>query len=525
MSKLKSPETIIKKINDKLTSRDKYTFAISFILSLCVYFPMLTSWLGNPDSFWNGLLYKNGALWELRLGRFGLTFLYWLTKYYISPELSCIFSFLLLGFICVVIRRIFSIDEYWMIVAMAMVIICNPMIATTLTYYYCSAHYFIAYFLAVLSVYILRKNRDPIKSPVLVIILTVLSMSIYQAYVSVIATLVLFLIVLDILRMRSFSDIISFSVRSAAAYLISCILYLISVRVVCFIFSTKPADRASLALKLSEIITRLKAAYIYCFSFFFRNGFIFNGWGGRKELNIIITLIILIALAVYVKKSGLKPCRLFASITISALLPVAFFLCTILFQTTYGNGDTNFMTIVPVYYYYLLPVIIVSMLRDGTQSSVMLHWISLGFYALLSIVFISTCIAFQGYMRMQLNSMEYLAYGSREKIDSLIIENDLPEDTPVLFAGDVPENDLYNSLIDPVYGTIAEYGLLWDNYNSRQQTWMCVLRHLTGKGYETTSETECTEIMGTDAFEEMAIFPGDNCVRLINDIIVIRIGE
>lgn len=105
VKKINFPEidSILRGIKNKFDKQDIFVFKLAVITGFIVYFPFLTQWLGNPDSFWNGMLYKNGSDWENSQGRFGLTVLYKIKGYLISPTFVTFCSVILLALIYILV--------------------------------------------------------------------------------------------------------------------------------------------------------------------------------------------------------------------------------------------------------------------------------------------------------------------------------------------------------------------------------------------------------------------------------------
>lgn len=521
-------DEILDKIGNSISLKDKYTFYIAFVTAVLFYFPMLTDWLGNPDSFWNGIVYKNGSAWENKLGRFGLTLGYKLKEYIISPTWSTFFSFLMLALICVLLRRLFEINQKWMIFCMVLIVDLTPSVMSTLTYYYCSDMYFFAYFLNVMAVYLLTTGKRR-REFFLAVIMLCYALTCYQAYISVavtICTLVIWRVLME--GKESLYNVIKLFWKYFGAGVLAGILYFTIFKLLQILLKIEPASKF-IYPSFKNLFSLCLNTYRYFIQYFFTNGFLYNEWGGRKYWNIIFVLFSLLLFVVYSFRNRKNVAHYVVSGLCISLLPIAFILVTVVAPSGDIYGPTGILTIPAMNFAYLIPIILLSLKgwrEECSKGKKILEWIG-GFLlfriVLLLIAFVS---AFQGYLQLNLSRMRVAAGELNLQIATIESERTgSNEEIPVVFAGKMPEMDYHNLLIDSIYGTTAEHGMVWDSYSGGQQSWIYFLRHVTGKGYKTVSEEECQKIMSTEEFKEIPLFPANGSVKAINDIVVVKLSN
>ncbi len=518
-------EECIVKIKNRVTKQDRMVFLGAAAVSVVFYFPMLAAWLGNPDSFWNGIVYKHGSDWENRLGRFGLTPIYKLKEYYISPTGSTFLSFLMLALICVLLRRLFKIRQSWLAACMVLLVELTPSVLSTLTYYYCSDAYFFAYFLNVAAVYVLtlgRRKRDFI----LAVVMMAYALSCYQAYISVAAVLCLFILWKMLLEdKKRMHDIVRLAGKYIIAALSAGIVYAAAFQAVQMLFAIEPAEKFAYP-GLKGIAGLIVNTYRYFIQYFFTNGFLYNDWGNRKYWNAVFVIVSAILSAVFMIGNRKRPLRVLAILVCMLCMPTAFLLVTVLAPGTSIYGETGILMLPAMNYVYLVPVLLLSLdgwRWDGNWLKTA-EWVCGLLYLKLTALLAAFVFAFQGYMQLNLNRMVTIA---GEVVSQIATQEELhgaADELPVVFAGELPKIDYHNALIDAAYGTTAEHGLVWSNYDSMQQSWMYFLKHMAGRGYETVAEEDFRRLSETEQFREMPLFPAAGSVDVIEGIIVVKLN-
>ena len=517
-------DTIIHEIKNKFEKRDILTFKLAVIAGFIVYFPFLTQWLGNPDSFWNGMLYKNGSDWENSQGRFGLTVLYKIKGYLISPTFVTFCSVILLALICVLIRKIFHFTKLWHIIFAICFVVVTPNVISTMTYYYCSDSYFLAYFLVVSAVYCAVKERT-VKNYILSSIFIAAATSCYQAYVAVAAVLLLFVILQRLVEDRSLREVGRDLGYFICTGITSMILYLGTFKFVQVVFNVVPASGKLTYPQWNQIIGLGKNTYRYFRAYFFENGFLYNDWYHRKQLNLYVLLAIGAIGIYYLVKKKPSVIRIIAIGFTFLLMPPAFMLITII------APNVNYYPVLSLQlpamtYVYILPVILLAALgnHDVAENNGyrIYEWLTGYVCFRISIMLIVFTFAFTGYMQMSWNRMLTASVEIEKEIETL---KDKEEGARVVFAGELPDFSYHNSLIDAIGGTTAESKMVWSTWSGRQASWVYFLRHSVGRDYETIEEEEYQDIVNTEQFADMPVFPADGFAEKINGVIVIKLGN
>ena len=148
------------------------------------------------------------------------------------PWLSGILSLGVLSLACYFICQIFNFKKTWQIILVSSIIVVNlSVIPTIATYGHDLLGDTIALLCAVFAVYMFKRNLYKIGYHYLFAIMSlIIAMGFYQAYISVAATLIIFVFVLELInnKNKKFSEIILSILKIGMSFIISCFLYYLS---------------------------------------------------------------------------------------------------------------------------------------------------------------------------------------------------------------------------------------------------------------------------------------------------------
>lgn len=284
-------DRIMEKVHDFMQIWKKQYFML-FLGGVLLYLPFSTHFLTNPDTLWNGLLYKDEYGWETGLGRWGLEILAQMKGYTISPAAVTIFSILILSIICMLVCRLFDIESPFLIILTGIFLIASPNIANTLTYYYCADFYIIAYFLNVLAIYIAYRHKGLVSWLIPVLAIT-FSLTLYQAYISIAIVLSVLLLIkmlfeVEIEERQILRKIIKLMIIGGGGTAIYLLLTRWQARrgMLWLIVDRGFSEMGN--IDFSELPRQIVSCYVEFINYFFRNGFLNNNWLHRKYWNLLL---------------------------------------------------------------------------------------------------------------------------------------------------------------------------------------------------------------------------------------------
>lgn len=529
------PQNIVNKLVKRINKKD-VKFVILFILiGIITYFPMINKWLTNPDGLLYSLYYRKDHNWENAQGRFGLYYFDKLKNDYIFPVNETLFCIVLLAIISVLIYKIFNCDNYSLIcLIIGFFIILSPNVSNLLTYYYCSSAYSFSYLLAVIAAYFLTKKKE-IKTCVIAGFCIMISLSLYQAYIGVTITLVLtYLIYLIIIEERIGRNVYTFLMRSLITGGAGVISYLLVYKVIQLIKGFTPVTNRGFnqmgKIDMGQLPFLIKSAYLAFGQYFFSNRIVNNSWKGRIYLNVLyIVLFLILFFIIIVKTKIYKEVKCFALLCISILLiPLSLCCITIVAPGASIYDETGILMLPQMNLFYIFIVILcmVTVLKEKKRTFVIIiNWIT----TLLSIYLISTLWIytniFQACLNMNLDKTYNLATRIVTRMEML---DGHYTGMKILMYGRMERGnypDINTSMIEVTKGSVARYGLFWEEIWDKQNCWTEFLRQYLGIYYLPCERDVASIIIDSEDFNNMPIFPENGSVKIINDVMVVKLSE
>lgn len=168
-------------------NNNKQAFLSAIVAGMIIHFSIYGYGLMNPDAIWLGEKYI--ADWEVTLGRWGLKFFDYLHGGVNAPVIITMIALFWFSVGGILINEIFEVNSRAVRVIVPLIIIANPLVSVTITYYYCADAYAASFCLAVVAVWLLTLKNRTKTATVLAILCVTCSLSIYQSGLGVTAGL------------------------------------------------------------------------------------------------------------------------------------------------------------------------------------------------------------------------------------------------------------------------------------------------------------------------------------------------
>ena len=284
--------------------KNKIIILISFITVSTLYISFGWYSLWNPDSLLR-TLYVGDIVWVTQ-ARWGcqLWEMFFRSQYTI-PGLSLFWAILFLSAIPIIIIKEFNVEKIGMKILIIICVVASLHQASTMSYAYCRDEFTLAYLLAVLSaVYLLKaikKGSKKIHYDIYAICYLIVSLAIYQSYLSVTLVLLAIGFIIYIISDTSVKECVKAIIRVGIDLVISVVLYYISVQLSLIVWHTKMSSYRNMDqswFDIKAIPSMIKNAYISFYQYFFTNQMFFNDFRGKKYLHFII-LLLMIAMIIY----------------------------------------------------------------------------------------------------------------------------------------------------------------------------------------------------------------------------------
>lgn len=472
----------------KKNSKKKWFIIIStFILLLLVHLPLLTKNILTADVLLNNFYYK-GYSWEISLGRFGLYIIGLLKGFTSIPLVDLIPSFIITSIISYFLIKLFDIKGSINTILVILIMVLSPIISTIFVFHYCSIGYLIAFLCGVLSTYIFYKSKNKYIRNIIPIIMIIICLSMYQAYLSlIITTFVLYNIKLILSKKYKFKDVLHYLIL----LVIGIITYFILMKLTQIIFHIDPssysgADSIGINTLLS-IPNKFISSYKLTFEFFFKDTIIKNSYFKHYIISITLFILMIIFIIKSIIKNKIKISNIILITVLILLLPV--FLNSVIFVV----NETK-LQLLMASSYIILPIFIISFNEEKI------------FKLLLIIVF--TILLRNYYIQVQ---STYKSLENTFNSYDLVIKKaiDTKEKNRYMIIGNIDTKTNINKLN---YGYISDLGIFWDEYNLRKIAFTKFVKYYGHKKIE---------FVDVDTYNSLLNDKYDKIINHIDDIVII----
>lgn len=299
----------------------KYLLLIITLLFL-IHLPLMTKNIISADILLNNYFYK-GYSWEISLGRFGLYIIGILKSFITVPHIDLLISYIFISISTILLMDLFNIKDKIKRILLILIIVLSPITSSTLLFNYCSIGYTFAFLGSVSSIYIFYKEKNKYLKYIIPIILIVLSLSMYQAYLSLIVTLfVIYNLKLILNKKENYKE----SFKYLILLIIGILFYFISMKLSQLVFhidmsSYSNANEIGINTILT-IPTKIIDTYKLTYSFFFTNSIIKNTYLHNNIINLLILITIIITIIVNLFKNNISNKNKIITTLIILTLPI-----------------------------------------------------------------------------------------------------------------------------------------------------------------------------------------------------------
>lgn len=510
------PEKIFKKLNERISPSWKVCFFAAFFVGLLAHIYKIVNWLPN----WDSLVFRYDPQNMIAIGRWFLPVVCSFSSFYDLPFLNGIIAIVFHALSAVLICRIFGVRKKITAFLIGAVIVSFPTVTSVLMYNYVADGYGIAFFLSVLAAYFMTKEKP--KYLVSGVFIT-LSTAIYQAYLTVTITLVLFhLIDAIVFKNETTKNIfkrIGFMLLTGIA---GVVLYSAVLKLLLGVFSVELLDYQGANATASLSNLNLSASlYIVKETFINRFFDISNGINVFIVVNIIVFVFTFVFYLNCLIKNKLykTPVRLILVIALGILLVLG--ACALAFINA-SIDYHNLMLMGYVIFYLIFLLIYERGIEKRKVYSAIKCW-SVLFIAVLLIAN-QVVIANVSFHKAQ------IAY--EKSYGVLVRMADRIEQTPnsescekLLVVGALENSENYGVNLTPdITGITDGYIIRSDDEDVGQSVLCSALNDYCGKNYKFLSGNEKKKLVQNQAVKEMGIWPQNNSVAVIGDTIVIKLS-
>lgn len=495
---------------------EEYRFGLwgSLICGLLAYGYAFTNKLVNLDEL--QYLFGKGA--TLESGRWGLVLSSWIFPDYSMPWVYGVMSLLIITAAICVCLHTFRIRTPLLQFLVAGTMITFPSMAATVTYTFTISAYAVSLFLAIMPVYLLSLGGW--KRWLMALACCVVSVSIYQAYIAVTASLLILLLIQKVLaNASSEKDIFVLGLGFVLFLVASLGIYWLSTKLVWAVTGASAGSYASSALSLNrlDILRNVKNAYASSFRILWSGFYGLIATPVSRFVHLFCGAVLVLEALLWIRCNQ-KIHRIALLIFLALLLPLSMN-CMFLFVY-------DIMIHSLVMYAFVGLYILTAIVLEQTQFLVssagwdrIRKWCcDLVLVGMAVVIAGNVYFANKGYLNL------HMQYESSHSFATTVIASlqntpGFRADSKVAIVGayDKPQSvDAAFSYLEGIYGL--------EGINPNTYSFANFFEYYCGVELNFATNEEKNAVRATEAFAQMPVFPGNGSIQEIEGIFVVRLS-
>lgn len=504
------PEKALKKLNTYILPQWKVCFFAALLAGLMAHLYKITNWLPN----WDSLVFRYDGQNMVALGRWFLPVVCAPSSFYDLPFLSGMLAIVFHALSAVLVCKMLGVQGKIPAALIGAVIVCFPTVTSVMMYNYVADGYSIAFFLSTLAAVFMTKEKPRY---LLSAVLIALSAGIYQAYLTV-TVMLLLLHLLDELVFKGapFGAIVKKSVCMLLSGVLGVVLYSVVLNTLLRLLSLELLDYQGVSAALSLATLDLPAS-LYAAKETFRKCF-FDTSGGISLYVVLNGFVLLFTLAAYI--AGIVKNKIFkkpANLLLAALLSVALLFAPA--ALAFVNPAVDYHNLMRMGYcvFYLFFLLLYE--RNAGASK---RWVIL--LTALVLTFNQIVISNVSYHKAQMAYEK--SYGVLVRIADRIEQTAGAEECDkLLVIGALDNSRAYSVNLPPdITGITDGYIIRADDESVGQSVFCSALNDYCGKDYAFLAGAEKDALLQREDVKSMEKWPAQNCVGVVEDILVVKLG-
>lgn len=486
-------------------------FCASCVFGLLAYGFVLTNKLINHDEA--ASLFTKGA--TVTSGRWGLGALDSIFPNYSMPWIYGLITIFLIALSVCLMVHMFQIRNRLLQVLLSGCVVVFPSLIGLFGYMFTSCSFALAFLLAVCSAAQVQTGKKWLLIPALGCL--VLSLSIYQAYISVAAGLLVLVLMQQLLTEEAPAAVLRRGIGFVVFLVLGLGLYYLGTQIILKLTGNQLNSYASgkIAFSISTVFQGALLAYSNFLRYFTEGfqGLIPTGFS--RCLHWVLMAATGILLLIHLLSAKKEPFRLVLMLLLAAVLPLAIN-CMYMITTPDSVHTLVLYGFVAV---YLLAVILadalISKMDHGLISGMMLNILTV---VMAAVIVVNIYVANQAYLQLYLRYENASAFFT-SLIADIKMDPDFNEDTKLAIIGQYQQPDYYPQHFEQIHAITGVYGFVPDNYSNNY-----FMEYYTGFPMEFASQEEIAQITATPEFEAMAVYPYYGSLQKFGDILVVKLS-
>ncbi len=515
-------ENNIDRIKSKLTQAQVAAFFGAIIFGLMAHGFVMFNRLSYHDN--SASLFSLGATYEL--GRWGLGIIYDLqlltTKTFSVPVFNSVLSIVLIGVSAIVLVDIFQIKSRLIGAIVGALMVVYPVVTSIFSFMFTSWPYFLGLLLSVVSARFFTRGIS-IKNIVIGAIILACSLGMYQAFLGVTVTIVLFRLFIDVVDARI--DSVSGYARDGFGYVVGLVagLGLWEVLAVLFRRIKGIATMEYKGMDEGYDLSLFPAKLLKALQSFF--GFRVEGINALRYLRLLTVVAFVIGVVLIV--TLLIRCNNKLSVKLAAivgiiLLPVAMNVIYIL--STSDSFIVDSLMLYADLFVVIIPLVLIERVEIANVLTTACTYIVLASTVIMTIGY--TYLDNAAYLKADLYLEEAVSYWTAVVADIKACPG-FTDDMEIVFVG---MDNLSDNTIAEVASNEEMDGIQLEKYyNSldamiRYAGTLDFLREHCGFGNELVSYDDGTYAENATV-QAMPTYPNDGSIAVVDGVLVVKMGE
>lgn len=518
---------ILCKLNKRIPHHTKICFISGLVIGWITHFYMLTNKMPNWDDISNLSHYGSGDF----LGRWFLKYIHGLGTEYSIPAIHGFLMLVILSLASCLVLEILKLKSTTAAILVPMLMVTFPSVACTMTFMFMAHTSAIAIFMICLAIYLLRKNKWGF---IPCTVLLICSLGVYQSYISIAITLILLGMIVDLLDDKDVWKTFKHGILCVVMLLVTVGIYMWLCHVIYPDMENEHYGGINNMgqIAVSEMPRLIGRCYKRFLEFFIWKPFTFM----TKTMQImnICTCILAVFLGVYliiVKK-------IYQKVWNCALLCIVAFFVPLAAAFVYFMAPEVDYSMLMLYAYVLIYVTVVMLWEKASylwerkdykgdkRKQQLCNVLSLTVIAVMCVSCYSDyLVTNRAYMRMQISYERVTSYFNRILTNVEAMEGYRNGDKVALLGefyykdnpSPVEKVDVLDteSLRD-MSGVALENGLITSGVRNK------FIRTYIGFDVTTLLPEQKDEIMSSQEYLDMPVYPETGSIKKINDIWVVK---
>lgn len=510
----------------KFTYAEVAAFSVALFLMIIVYIPWAVNMLQGPDGTFNDVL--SPWYWETSLGRWMI----YLNNAVIRNNLTLpvytvsIFA-IMVAVIALLWTRMFFIRSPILGALVGALTALFPCIANQMTVFFFEWLYFESCLFATLSIYAVAKSKS-VWGIVLGAICLCCSLGAYQSGICVAATLALFQLMFFANNEGRWKPVVRQFLKYVGMGVSGCILYVVVTKAIWKLLHMSPATYSGAdtlgSVQWNLLLPRALETYKNTAAFYLEDTVFDNSAWHFAAINVVILLlsILLCAFLIIKKKGEISSQFLEVSAVCLLLMPVAL----ALIECIVPSRNVNYTMCMQ----YVLPIIGSLKIVDYALTVSGKHIKRIAVLLLCVLACLSNSYWMYdtaiGVVQQQ-NRNKAMSMANRIVYRMEDTEGYEPGMKILICGQEFSENypQIYPELYDKVKRSFTFPGYMWSSILLEQRAWTELIKSTSGIEYQVTEMEQAEQIMTTDVYENMPLFPAKDSVCRIDDVMVVKISN